>query len=39
MTYAQAFLGLLLSTLGTVLGRSGTASWLPVKRDPASQTR
>ena len=26
----------LKSTLGTALGRPGTASWLPVKRDPAT---
>lgn len=66
MTYAQSFLGLLLTssltglldidtwtsaavsavpaalsalkgTLGTVLGRSGTGSWLPADRDPASR--
>ncbi|WP_405803425.1 peptidoglycan-binding protein [Streptomyces sp. NBC_01187] len=32
-----AALSALKSTLGTVLGRSGTASWLPVKHDPASR--
>ena len=66
MTYAQTFLGLLLTssvtglldidawtsaavaalpaglaalkgTIGTILGRSGTGSWLPADRDPASR--
>ncbi|MEU6254284.1 peptidoglycan-binding protein [Streptomyces sp. NPDC047043] len=31
-----AALSALKSTLGTMLGRSGTASWLPMKRDPAT---
>ncbi|WP_284711724.1 holin [Streptomyces rhizosphaericus] len=31
-----AALSALKSTLGTALGRPGTASWLPVKRDPAT---
>ncbi len=31
-----AALSALKSTLGTVLGRPGTASWLPLKRDPAT---
>ncbi len=31
-----AALSALKSTLGTVLGRPGTASWLPMKRDPAT---
>ncbi len=31
-----AALAALKSTLGTALGRPGTASWLPVKRDPAT---
>lgn len=31
-----AALSALKSTLGTVLGRRGTASWLPLKRDPAT---
>lgn len=65
LTYAEAFLGLLLATattdivdlstlqsaaiaaipaglavakgaVGTLLGRAGTASWLPARTDPAS---
>ncbi|WP_435058531.1 hypothetical protein [Streptomyces sp. bgisy060] len=65
LTYAEAFLGLLLASgttdivdlsalqsaavaaipaglavvkgaIGTLLGRTGTASWLPTKTDPAS---
>ncbi|OIJ97787.1 N-acetylmuramoyl-L-alanine amidase [Streptomyces sp. MUSC 14] len=31
-----AALSALKSTLGTVIGRSGTASWLPLRRDPAT---
>jgi hypothetical protein len=67
LTYAEAFLGLLLAAgttsivdlstlqsaavaaipaglaivkgaIGTLLGRAGTASWLPADADPASQT-
>ncbi|WP_315892499.1 peptidoglycan-binding protein [Streptomyces sp. P9(2023)] len=34
-----AALSALKSTLGTVLGRPGTASWLPLKRDPATPVR
>ncbi len=34
-----AALAALKSTLGTVLGRTGTASWLPGKHDPATPTR
>lgn len=32
-----AALSALKSTLGTVLGRPGTASWLPLKHDPATR--
>ncbi|GAA1919883.1 peptidoglycan-binding protein [Streptantibioticus ferralitis] len=31
-----AGLSVLKSSLGTVIGRQGTASWLPLKRDPAT---
>lgn len=34
-----AALSALKSTLGTVLGRRGTASWLPIKHDPATPAR
>ncbi|WP_434594016.1 hypothetical protein [Streptomyces sp. A5-4] len=36
---ALSALSALKSTLGTVLGRPGTASWLPLKRDPATPAR